>query len=131
LLNFHPIYSPNKIRENNIRNCVPAQKVKQKKAPLLDRIANYEAFTTLLEVIDTARNRKHDLLACLEDANSLMVENLPFGYPCNSSVSTTYSGALQDHRAWIESNLVETCQVLATAMEFLRTLYGESYLPRG
>jgi hypothetical protein len=123
LFHFHPFY-------NCIRDRFPTQKAKRKKATLMDRIVNHEAFTTLLEVIDTARNRKRNLLACLEDANAVMVENLPFGNPSTSSVSAAYSGALRDHKAWIENNLVETSQVLATAMEYLRALYGKAYLPR-
>lgn len=130
LLLFHPFNSPNKHRENRIRNHFSLKKIKRKKETLLDKIANHEAFTSLLEVIDMARNRKHDLLACLEDTNALMVGNLPFGDSDDSSMPASYSCPLEMHVAWIRTNLEETNRILATAMKYLRTLYGEAYLPQ-
>lgn len=94
---------------------------------LLDEIASHDAFVTLLEVIDTARNRKNDLLALIEDANTLMVNRLPFGD--NSSSFVDLSHDTNEHVCWLRKNLAQTNQVLEVAIQHLRMLYGNAYLP--
>jgi hypothetical protein len=107
---------------------IPADTAPQDRAkPLLEEVANHGAFVSLLEVIDTARNRKRDLLSLIEDANTLMVGHLPFGD--DDAPGVCLSRPAEEHISWLRTNLERTDQVLDTALEYLRVLYGAAYLP--
>lgn len=108
----------NKAAENDMR---------VRNTPLLEVVANHEAFVSLLETIDIARNRKRNILSLIEDANGLMVANLPFGD--DDAPSLCLSRPTEDHITWLRTNLERTNQVLDVAMEYLRTLHGEAYRP--
>jgi DIRP len=99
-----------------------------KKATLFDTIANQEAFLTLLEVIDIARNRKGDLLTSIEDANALLVNNLPMG-EIDGAPKRVLSHETQEHLRWLLFNLERTDYILGSALKQLRLLYGSAYGP--
>lgn len=94
---------------------------------LLEVVADYDGFLTLMEVVDAARKRKLELLGLLEDANALMVNRLPFGDGARDSPEL--SRGAKEHLAWLRSNLEQTNQVLRSASDYLRLLFGDSYLP--
>jgi hypothetical protein len=117
-------FSPtNKARSNG--GSMKAQEGTGRPKPLLDDVANHDAFVTLLEVIDTARNRKRDLLALIEGANNLALagkSNDVYGVVSERAVS----GTTREHMSWVRDNLDRTDLILQTATHFLRTLYSDS-----
>lgn len=129
LMSFRPVdYSQPEEAKNGKLGISSVAGDKRRTKPLLEEIANHEAFITLLEVIDTARNRKSDLLTLIEDANALMVDLLPFGE--DSSTRVDLSSRVNSHILWLRKNLDQTNQVLAVSMQYLRSLYGNVYLPK-
>jgi hypothetical protein len=95
--------------------------------PLLEDVANHDAFVTLLEVIETARNRKRDLLSLIEDANNLALAGK--SNDVNGDVSKhVVSETTREHMSWVRDNLDRTDLILQTATNFLRTLYSDSAL---
>jgi hypothetical protein len=85
--------------------------------PLLDDVANHDAFVTLLEVIDTARDRKRDLLLLLDEVNAH-----------TSELQEPLSRDARAHVSWLRSNLDRTDVVLRSAMAYLQSLYSEAFL---
>jgi hypothetical protein len=131
LLEFCPIRC-NETKSLNGKAVKPGKKpsdiVQQDHAePLLEAVANHDAFISLLEVIDTARNRKRGVLSLIEDANTLMVAHLPFGD--DDAAGLCLSRPAEDYISWLRTNLERTDQVLDVAMEYLRAMYGGAYLP--
>jgi hypothetical protein len=104
---------------------------------LLDDVANYDAFLSLLNVIDIVRNRKRDILLLIEDANTLAIDQLPFGVGDDEAEeierttarSVNLSPSAKDHLLWLQRSLERTNLVLYTVMDYFRTLYGESFIP--
>jgi hypothetical protein len=104
-----------------------AQEGSGRPKPLLDDVANHDAFVTLLEVLETARNRKRDLLSLIEDANNLALAGTSNNV--NGGVSEhVVSETTREHMSWVRDNLDRTELILQTAMHFLRTLYSDSAL---
>ena len=93
---------------------------------LLEAVANYDAFVTLMEVVDAARKRKLELLSLVEDANALLVNRLPFG---DGGDNTELSLEAKEHLRWLRANLEQTERVLRSASDYLRILFGNAYLP--
>jgi len=94
---------------------------------LLEVVADRDAFVTLMEVVDVARSRKLELLGLIEDASALMVNRLPFGD--GGGGNTELSPEAKEHLGWLRANLVQTEQVLNSASDYLRMLYGNAYRP--
>ena len=92
---------------------------------LLETVAEYDSFLTLMETVDEARKRKDGLLSLIEDASTLMVDSLPFG---EGESRSKLSPEAQAHLVWLRGNLEQTNCVLATATDYLRTLFGDAYL---
>jgi hypothetical protein len=105
----------------------PGRASKKSVRSLKEDIAEHEAFITLLDVIETARSRKKELLGLIEDANALMTDQLPFGGHDSSVVNL--SDSAKKHLRWLWTNLGRTNKVLDTSLKHLRTLYGDVYLP--
>lgn len=93
---------------------------------LLDEVANLGAFVLLLEVIDIALARKKQLLNLIEKVNSNVSEKNSLSPQINNGVRLSH--VTEDHFLWIRANIERTDQVLFAALEYLRTLYGETYL---
>jgi hypothetical protein len=97
---------------------------------LFDDAANYDAFLTLLEVIDMARTRLWDILSMIAAANTLAIDLLPFGHDDVGKIERSMpiiSKAEQDHIQWLHSNLNRTKYFLGVAMGYFQSLYGDSF----
>jgi len=122
-MGFIPVGSSGKKRSGSNKN---GSKKKDEHAALLEEVADYDSFLTLMEVIDAGRKRKLELLVLIEDASALMVNRLPFG---DGGETPELSSETKEHVAWLKANLEQTNAVLSTATDYLRILYGETYLP--
>lgn len=94
--------------------------------PLIEEIAENEAFLTLVRTIERARVRKKTLIEVIDDTNALLIDQLPFGAEFNPA-DLNLSKSAQDHLNWLLANLDQTNQVLRTALNHLRNLYGNAY----
>jgi hypothetical protein len=104
-------------------NCVAATPSPRS---LIDEVAEHEAFFTLVRTIERARVRKKTLIEVIDDTNALMIGHLPFGadfVPAELQLSKS----AQEHLKWLLANLDQTNLVLHTALNHLRTLYGNAY----
>jgi DIRP len=104
----------------------------------VDEVANYDSFLSLLEMMDVARSRKHELLSLVEDANTLAITALPFGqadeaFGGNGTTveSVKLSQSTKDHLHWLINSLQRTNLVLDASVNTFRTLYGGSFVPYG
>lgn len=111
--------------ENGAPKTNSNEELEEERHSLLETVAEYDSFLNLIEVVDEARKRKEELIGLFADANALMVNSLPFG---DGGITTQLSSQAKEHLAWLRSNLEQTNRVLATATEYLRTLFGEAYL---
>lgn len=102
----------------------------------VDEVANYDSFLTLLETMDVARRRKHEILSLVADANTLAITALPFGqsdeaFRSNATTveSIKLSHSTKDHLRWLINSLQRTNLVLDASMSTFRTLFGDSFVP--
>jgi hypothetical protein len=93
---------------------------------LIEEIAEYEAFLTIIRTIERARERKKLLIDVLDDTNALLVGQLPFGDDF-VPIDLNLSKPAKTHLDWLLANLDRTNHVLRAAMSHLRTLYGGAY----
>jgi len=128
-LGFSPVGSPERTGLGNENGAEKAENgskpLLQPRSSLLETVAEYDSFLTLMETVDAARKRKEELLGLIDDANALMVNSLPFGDGGNV---IALSAEAKAHLAWLRSNLEQTNRVLMTATDYLRVLFGEAYL---
>lgn len=92
---------------------------------LLDDVANYDAFLTLMEVIDSAGMRTADILSLISDANTLAIEYLPFGEENDkpNQPGPFLSATTQEYLQWLHDNLRKTSRTLNVATDYFHTLY--------
>ena len=92
----------------------------------VEEVANRDAFLTLMEVIDIAGIHKSDILSLIADANTLMVDFLPFGEEderMEQSIPVLFKPT-EDYLQWLHDNLSRTNHVLGVATDFFQSLYG-------
>jgi hypothetical protein len=96
---------------------------------IFDDAANYDAFLTLLEVIDLARFRMRDILPMISDANTCAIDLLPFGDDERKDQPTAViSKTEHDHLQWLHGNWHRTKYIMGVGMEYFQQLYGDSFV---
>jgi hypothetical protein len=98
------------------------ENIKASTRSLVEEIAENEAFLKLISIIEKTTRRKKDLLAIINDSNQLL------GHQVKTDCKPEMSATTREHIDWILDNLERTNQVLNTAMNHLRIIYGEAYL---